>query len=344
VSACLILGGIVHWWLTDPVANGTTLVIAVFGGGFALIRFRFIPRERRRETLHAMQDLYERSRDMRRDVLGKLPPFLLDGRSALWEVVQHDPRRADLQAELERWTEPTDTAAHEILDNEAKFRSVLWAIAEIRRISTQGEYEERELLEKATKLVNELNDFAQLVELKLFDQGEVFAQLHRSVAATGKALEPVIWERNLLHARWGLRILRLLIRAEHYNDVSRGHQSLALVWERRAATCEPSRVFIRAALYRDVYGREAETSRLAEMPRFARLAIWLSGSWRKNIWHSYGGRRLRHHIKAEGSLVGSLQYAVATKRKPLDLTWNLADINRELEQRWRIGVAKPVAD
>jgi hypothetical protein len=341
VTGALILSGFFQRWWNDPVAT-TAFSIAVVGGAFAWYRFRFVPRERRRETLDAMQRSYEHSRNARRAVLSELPPFLLTGRNALWEVVTHDPKRPDLQAELELWTEPTDTAAHEILAAEAKFRSLLWAIMELRRILSEGDEQERELLQEATVLVNELNDFAQLVELNLFDQSDVLGQLHRSIAAASKAVEPVIWERNL-HGRWGLRILRLLIRAEHYNDARRIHQSSALIWNRAAAVAGPRHIVIRAALYRDVYGRQTEASRLAQMSKLARFAITLSGQWAM-LRHRYGGRRLRRHLQAENVLVGRLRYALATGRDPLDLGWKLADIDRELYLRWRAGLAEPVAD
>ena len=116
-----------RWW-HDPVATSTVFT-ALVAGGFALYRFRFVPSERRRETLDAMQKSYALSGPNRGLVLTGFPPFLVDSRDVLYaSVATSRPTRSDLLDELEVWRDPTNTAAHEIVASEAKFRS-LWALS-----------------------------------------------------------------------------------------------------------------------------------------------------------------------------------------------------------------------
>ena len=196
--AVLAMSYLSRWW-NDPVATSTVFT-ALGAGGFALYRFRFIPSERRRETLDAMQKAYGHSTASRGIVLPEFPPFLLNGRDTLHAlVVSVEPMRPDLRDALKRWIEPTNTAAHEIVSDEAKFRSLLLAIFKVRRFQKDAllNTRKRRLLDAATTLVTQLNDFAQLVELDLFSQSDVLGHLHRSLAPACKAVEPLIWARNL---------------------------------------------------------------------------------------------------------------------------------------------------
>lgn len=256
-SLGLVFASIFGGWLEDPQASAT-LAIALLGGGFALYRFRFVPRERKRETLEAMQKAYASSQKARASVLPVLPAYLAEGRKAVERAVSEaGVGRSDLKAELERWSDLTDTAAHEIIRSEVKFRSLLWAIGEIRSTLEQASGEdvtpgvplpgeEAEALAASKRLVNQLNDFAQMVELGLFQQGDALGQFHRSIAAACKAVEPVIWHANVFGGRWGLRVLRMQLRAEHYNDAKEIHRASNLMWRR----ADGSAVIMRAALYR----------------------------------------------------------------------------------------------
>lgn len=316
-------------WANDPLAV-TTLVVAVVGGGFALYRFRFIPSERRRETLHAMQRSFGGSKDARDVVLPTFPPFFALGREAVSEAVEAAlPRHADLQGQLRDWPSVVDTAAHEILANEAKFRSLLWAVRAVRGFG-KSTAEEAELKRAAEQLVTRLNDFTQLVELNLFTQKDALAQLHRAIASACKAVEPLIWSR--LEGRWGLRVLRLMLRAEHYNDAKRIHRTSALVWGRRAGL--PTRVLIREPLYRDEFGKLVAAPRLAEMSRIQRAIYHLSSTYAVTR-RRYGGLRLRRHRRAEDRLRGWLRFADAAGLDPLDLDgWDMRRVEADLEKYW----------
>lgn len=334
--AALIAASWLSRWADDPVAV-TTVVVAVVGGGFALYRFRFVPSERRRETLDAMQKSFKASADERAAVLPDFPPFLAYGRDAVGAAAEAaSPRRADVRAEVEAWRDLVDTASHEILASEAKFRSLLWAVHDIQRYEAEASADERALVKAAERLVAKLNDFAQLVELNLFPQSDVLSHLHRAIAPACKSVEPLVWARNL-DGRWGLRVPRLMLRAEYYNDVKRIHRSSDLMWKRRGEG--PSQIVLRSALYRDEFGRPMPSARLSKMSRWKRLtfrlALRLGSTW-VAIRHRYGGSRLRQHRRHEDQLVGWLRYAVRARLDPCDLdSWNMQKIKDELETYWR---------
>jgi hypothetical protein len=339
----LTAGSFFERWWNDPVAS-TTVFVAIAAGSFGLYRFRFVPRERRRETLDAMQKSYKLSRVSRDEVLPAFPPFLSESRDALLEaVVASGPTRSDLLSALESWPEPISTAAHEIIRDEAKFRVLLLAIANVRRFedASRADDETRALLRAALTLVAQLNDFAQLVELDLFSQGDVLGQLHRSLASACKAVEPLIWARNL-DGRWGLRVLRLLVRAEHYNDVRRIHRTSSLVWRRSPQATGTARVVIRPSWYRDDYGKLLRNPGRDGGSRTARVFSDLDGTW-AGVRQKYGGRRLTQHRRYEGVLVGRLRYAVDARLDPLDMSWDMASLEAQLARHWEARVG-PAAD
>ena len=226
-------------WVDDPEASAS-LAIAVFGGGAAFLQVPGpVRRERRRETLEAMQKRYSVSASTRSTGPGPSYPRI----SSTATTPSHGrwPRpgsfESHFQAQLDRWSGLTNTAAHEIVNDEAKFRSLLWAIAEVKKdkdrlASSPGE----NIMADAQRLVNQLNDFSQTVELGLFAQDDVLGQLHRSVGAACKAAEPLVWQANVYGGRWGLRVLRMQLRAEHYNDVKEIHRSSELAWRRADGT------------------------------------------------------------------------------------------------------------
>jgi hypothetical protein len=335
-SILLPAGSFAHDWLNDPQAV-TMLVIAVVGGGFALYRFRFVPRERRRETLKAMQDAYGGSAKERGAILRSLPPFFLMGKSAVKEAVEASaPAHSGLLAELLSWEGLTSTAAHEVRDSEAKFRSLLWVVYELAPLleDLDSATDTDEILVEDIKLgrvlVNKLNNFAQMVELNLFPQDDVLGQLHRSIAPACKAVEPLIWSQNALGARWGLRVLRLLRRAEHFNDVRQIHRTSRLAWRRPD---EPE-VLIQTALYQSDFGRSVPTNRLRAMSSWDRMMLQAS-AWLVRLVPRYGGSRLKRHVAAENELIGRLKFAYEVRWHPLDFdSWDKAKLDTYLARHW----------
>jgi hypothetical protein len=323
-------------WLNDPQAV-TMLVIAVVGGGFALYRFRFVPRERRRETLNAMQDAYEESAKDRGAILRSLPPFFLLGKSAVEEAIEDaTPLHSDLLGEIRSWEGLTATAAHEIRDSEAKFRSLLWVVYELAPLledldsAVDTDKNLVKQIKRGRVLVNKMNNFAQMVELNLFPQDDVLGQLHRSIAPACKAVEPLIWSQNALGARWGLRVLRLLRRAEDFNDVRKIHRTSRLVWR---PSDEPE-VLIQAALYRSDFGRSVPTNRLRAMTGWDRMMLHVS-TWFVRLVPRYGGSRLKRHVAAENELIGRLKFAYEAGWHPLDFdSWNKSTLDTYLARHW----------
>ncbi|HEY6551403.1 MAG TPA: hypothetical protein VIY71_09430 [Solirubrobacterales bacterium] len=289
-----------------------------------------------------MQDLYRESADDRAAVLPALQAFLLSGRDAIEEALRIvEPGRSDLRAELDAWESITSTAAHEIIESEVKFRAMLWAIGEIDRLReleddpNASSYPDVVALTRARGLVNKLNNFGQMVELNLFSQDDVFGHLHRSIAAAGKAVEPLIWQENVVGGRWGLRVLRLLLRAESFNDVRPIHRGSDLVWSRGP----DDKVLVRASLYRSDYGRTVRTDRFHAMKFSERLSLRAAATWAR-LWPRYGGQRLRRHRIAENDLIGRLMFAYKFDWKPLDLTgWDMARLESERKRHWEEGIA-----
>ena len=334
VFSGLPVASFAHEWAHDPQAV-TTLAVAVVGGGFALHRFRSVPRERRRETLNAMQEDYGGSAHERGEILHSFPPFLLWGKEAVAQAVDDAVlAHSDLQDELLSWEGLTLTAAHELRDSEAKFRSLLWVVHELAPILEDlDSATDRSLVEEielGRELVNKLNNFAQMVELNLFPQDDVFGQLHRSIAPACTAVEPLIWSQNALGARWGLRVPRLLCRAERFNEVRRVHRTNRLAWRKQDGTA----VLIQAALYQSDFGRSVPTSKLQSMSIWERLKLEAS-SWFVRVSPRYGGSRLKRHIAAENELIGRLKFAYEAGWDPLDLDgWNKEKLDTHLARRW----------
>jgi hypothetical protein len=312
-----VLGGtsvvaswISRWW-NDPVA-ATIAIIAAAAALAAWWQLRALARTRRRELLENMQLRYAETGADRAAAFRQIPPLVLFGRQALkHELLSVPPpgRRDDLATQLEDWQELTLSAAHEIAASEAKFRALLWAVEIVRGIRLgAAEIVSEPGIAAARRLVNTLNDFTQLIEEDVFDQRSVLAQLHRSIAPAVKAVEPVIWNASA-DGRWGMRLLRLLRRAEHFNDVERVQSSQALVWEAAAST--PSLLLI-------------HDSRMVSRPnrRLERVRERWEVRWRKR----YGGRRLREHVASEGRLAGLLAHAIATQRGSLDLSWTMNEL------------------
>ena len=296
---------------------------AFVGGAYAVRRFQAVPLSRQRETLEAMQKQYASTGEERAIVLPQFPPLVRMGRDACLGAAEatgsHCPS-STLRA-LQLWPEPTITAAHEVLESEAKFRSMLWAVLRVRDASGGDAAPQGmgpEVFKSIDALVRKLNDFTQLMELGLFAESDVLGLLHRSIAPACKAVEPVIWSRNASGGRWGLRLLRLRLRAEHFNDVRAIHASSPLMW--RGQETRP--VCVHEALYRPVFDRFVPTDRLAHMTVEDRARL----RWEKTVTQlrpRFGGDRLRRHVASENRLAGSLRYAVSHALDPLDFSWSM---------------------
>jgi hypothetical protein len=326
------LATILGQWLNNPQAV-TSAIIAFFGGSYFAHRFRAVPRGRERETLEAMQQQWKTTGQARGAMLRTFPPLVRLGREAVLAAADESPAcPADLRRRLERWPEPTGTAAHEVLVDEAKFRSLLWAVMQVKQAWAQTDPElevmlglSRRSVEEMRDVVNKLNDFAQLVELDLFEQSDVLGLLHRSIGPICKAAEPVIWADSADGKRWGLRIHRLRLRAEHFNDVVPIHRATSLRWsnDRMASLTYHEALFERA------FDRLVPTPRLAAMSSGERSRL-RTETFLARFRHRYGGARLRRHTASENRLAGQLQYAMEHDRNPLTFDWTLADLQEEL--------------
>lgn len=286
-------------------------------------RFRAVPKSRQRETLEAMQALYAASGSLRGSVLREIPPLVRLGRDACLASASapgsNCPEKTRLA--LERWPEPIETAAHEILSSEAKFRSLLWAVRRVRAVRDH-EPDHSGLtkagLEDVEALVKKMNDFAQMVELGLFEQVDVFGLLHRSIAPACKAIEPIVWARSAGGGRWGMRLLRLRLRAEHFNDVRPIHFTSPLVWTAPGVRS----VCIHEPLYERTFDEVVPSARLIEMGSRQRIRLrWEQVATR--VRPQFGGERLRCHIAAENRLAGQLAYALSRDLDPESFDWSV---------------------
>jgi hypothetical protein len=186
-------------------------------------------------------------------------------------------------------------------------------------------------------LVRKLNDFTQMIELGLFAESDVLGLLHRSIAPACKAVEPVIWSRNASGGRWGLRLLRLRLRAEHFNDVREVHASSPLMW--RGQGTRP--VCIHEALYRPVFDRFVPTERLNQMTAADRARL----RWEIRVTQlrpRFGGDRLRRHAASENQLAGNLRYALTHNLDPVDFSWSMHGLREAMRSHHeKTGNAEP---
>ncbi len=292
---------------------------------------RFVSRGHRRDTLKEMQKAYAKSAESRAVVLPAMPAFLVVARDELQAAVEADPsRRPRLAAELRGWPDVSGTGAHEIVANEAKFRSLVGAVKAVRMFTEKPSDERQKLIKAAHKLVGQLNDFGQMIDLSLYSQSDALGQLHRSIAPTCKALEPLIWAEST-RGRWGFRLLRLRLRAEHFNDMRVIHSTSALRWQRAD---EPRTVVFQDPLYTDDYGTHRPTARLEAMSRSERTALIVERIGTRFV-PRFGGSRLRRHTRAESTLAGYLRYALEQDLNPLDLTWDMTTIVAGLNAKRR---------
>jgi hypothetical protein len=350
--------GIRHW-LTDPQASAT-LVIALVAGVWAITQFRPVARERRRETYNAMTTHYSDLRAARDRVVPRFPPLLAIAQDCILEsaaealgLAEAEDANRDhlirLIADMHGWTRfgLSFTAAGEVVASEAKFRSVLWAVESIKQwridsvFSVRGREYSAEVLEDAEGLAHDLNAFLFHYETGSYPARQTLGLLHRSLAIVSKALEPVVWERSL-QARWGRRVVRIGVAAQHFNDVTTLHCISDLTWG-----SSDGNYLIHPRLKHLVVGAAVLASDSPVRPRIlpalrlgCRAGYWyLMGivSPKPRLWFlSYGGWRLRCHRRNENQLAGLLNVALSDgffsddeRRPSLDFSWNLAELKRE---------------
>jgi hypothetical protein len=358
------------WW-EDPVAS-STIMIALAGGLFAVYQLRAVPGERRRRILDAMVKQYGDTLNARRQILGECPMLLklayqavksaVDAEVTLKEQsIQLQDAEAAAVADLELrhlsrlqreatiWLKPdigiSYTSAAEILSSEFKFRALIWCIEVLREPSLRHDAGfNDELIALCASLVAELNNFALDYENGTYPPRTLLGQLHRSIAPTVKALEPIIWERSL-SGRWGRRVLRLGLAAQHYNDVVKIHRSTDLVWL-SAISPRGGKVVVHPAKTINIFGQEILRADIPRQPRvlpLVRLQLqtfywWLVGNAAfrpsSTLW-AYGGARLRRHQKQEDHLSACIRYGLDHLRAPgrllsLSFTWNLGALREDM--------------
>jgi hypothetical protein len=346
--------GIRHW-LSDPQASAT-LAIALVAGIWAITQFRPVARERRRETHDAMASHYAELHTARADVTPAFPALVFVGQievgAAATEALgaqgaktEKRDRLARLAADYQTWERfgISFTAAGELFDSEAKFRAVLWAIETIKEwrgapIWLNGRECPVSALQAAERLAHDLNAFLFHYENGGYPARQTLGLLHRSLAITSKALEPLIWERSL-NARWARRVLRIGIAAQHFNDVTPAHATSDIWW-----TASDAQHLIHPRLQELVAGRAIFPSDSPGVPRLlpgVRIRLrgwyWLAVgrlSPTPRVWFlSYGGWRLRDHRRRENELAGLLSLALrdfvpGDGRPSLDFSWDLDLLRR----------------
>jgi hypothetical protein len=350
-------------WLTNPEASATIAVAAV-AGAWAIAQFRPVARERQRETFEAMTTHYVELRPDRDAALPTFPPLVAFGQKHLGDALTAVIGNPDidtatkshaigLATDLRQWGRygVAFTSARETIDSEAKFRSLLWAVESVRAWRTHSELVvdghryEPSVLQAAEDLAHNLNAFLFHYETGSYPARQTLGLLHRSLAVASKALEPVVWERSL-SGRWGRRVLRIGIAAQHFNDVTEMHCTDNLQWR-----SEAGEVLIHPRLKRLVLGASFLAADSPTIPRLLpgvqmKLLAWHwhavgRMSLAPRAWFvSYGGRRLRRHRAHENELAGLLDVALArrtieTPRPSLDPSWDLAGLKREQRDRVR---------
>ncbi len=369
-------------WYHDPVAS-SALAIAIVAGAFAFFQLRSIPRERRRLILDEMTKAYAATAQKRGMLLRECPMLIriaydklaenIDERLALEEAKlklsqNHEASaRADLQLrhlyalqhECRIWNGDKVGIAYmsaaEILQSEFKLRAILWCVEimgdEIRRkeFGVSGE-----LYTSMEQLVGQLNSFAMDYENGSFPARTLFGQLHRSIAPTAAALGPLIWARSI-NGRWGRRVIRLGLAAEHYNDVTRIHSSSDLIWIGTNLDGAAAKVVVHPAITVDLFGEQILRTDIPGTNQFSRTLrlkvrgiYWkiigdlnlTPGAW---IW-SYGGHRLVLHGRSENQLAACLRYALDSKktespREAFDFSWSKESLRAEMARAAEAGKA-----
>jgi hypothetical protein len=384
--------GLWHQWIHDPGAS-VTLFISAVGALFALWQLRWRPAEKRRELLHQMVDQFSKSEVFRAKVLETFPPLLLFAYDTLDQAIEAEIQKLQfapanntnlgletrlnrLKAESKAWRGSSQrtlafTSAKEILASEYKFRAFMWCLEVIRHPPdwpAVGLTEDR--IAVARDAVAKLNNFALDYENGVYSPRSLFGQYHLPIARIGAAIEPLVWEgggnkpiqsdkdneTELVRAsqRWGRRIVRLGIAAEHFNDVTSIHRISNITWYsgefNMTVTVHP-RVTLPVS---DKEILDVSSPVVPHVLPMVRIRM-VSSYWRlvghlrprpRLLW-AYGGRRLRQHKQAEKRLVPLLNYAIDHKRDhsvaaSLNFTWSLGSLPAEIatqvkERRESVG-------
>lgn len=357
---------LLKWW-SDPVAS-SSITIAAIAGLFAIYQLRSLPSERRRRILDSMKEQYAGTAATRGRLLREIPPYLhlayerlnkaidqaiSESQALISASTPEEAALADLRLrhldklkkESVLWSAPrmgvSYTTAYEILKSEYKLRALLLIIEQLRDPDSRGAVGlSGELYSLCRGLVNSLNDFAVDYENGAFPPRTLFGLLHRSIAPTVKCLEPIIWAGSI-DGRWGRRVLRLGIAAEHYNDAVKLHRSNDLTWIQNPAqslVIHPGRTI-------DIYGKEMVRNDLPTTPRilpnlrlhFQELYWWTIGklALRPGVWvWSFGGRRLKRHRKYEDRLAASARFAFTSLQNTtspiaLSFAWTAESLRHE---------------
>jgi hypothetical protein len=371
----------VQWW-RDPVAS-SGITIAIIAGIFAVYQLRAVPRERRRRILDEMTRQYASTAKTRGRVLRNCPMFMklayerlsaaLDEAIARREQFLSESHNAEakvvadvaltrlnrLKRESVMWNNAelgiSYTSAAEVLQSEFKLRSLLWCVETLQNPQLMQELGvDVDLYKKMESLVGQLNAFALDYENGSFPPRTLFGQLHGSIAPIAKALEPIIWERSITNGRWGRRVLRLGLAAQHFNDVMLIHRSSDLIWSNNESEASYPNLIVHPALAEDIFGEQIlradlpGTQRVCPSVRMQfRTAYWsiigrlslTPSSW---LW-SFGGRRLRRHAKVENYLAACLRYALTNLARPasgpisLSFDWDIESLKREMTLATEVG-------
>lgn len=356
------------WW-HNPEASAA-LLLGLVAGIWTLLQFRPVARERRRETYQAMASHYAELQPVRRAALKRFPVLLVAAKQQVMDAAQtslakqsastigrHQPAR--VINELNAW-KPYGiafTSARETLRSEAKFRCVLWTVEAVREwrdtgvLVVAGETYSREVLDAADTLIHDLNAFLFHYENGGYPARQTLGLLHRSLALASKAMESVVWERSL-NARWGRRVLRIGLAAQHFNDVTPQHCTSDLTWEPSGQDAQ----VIHPRLKRLVLGASLlftdSPVRPVLLPALrvrVRSLYWRAVgvvSPTPRLWcFSYGGRRLYGHRRDENRLAGLLEFALKEPEEPksvqqqtrrsLDFSWSLSSLIQEQREAVR---------
>jgi hypothetical protein len=361
------------WW-GDPVAS-SALVIALFGSLFALYQLRGSLGDRRRRILDAMVQQYGNTAKVRGRILKECPRLwslaysavegAVDSEIAIKErLVQEEDADAAVALNLELrhlrrlrkeaavWMQKdlgiSYTSAAEILDSEFKLRALMWCVEVLKEPSLWREVGYTyELISLCESVVSGLNNFALDYENGTYPARTLLGQLHRSIAPAAKALEPIIWVRSI-DGRWGRRVLRLGLAAQHFNDVVKVHRNSDLLW--RWSDSPEDKVVVHPAKTIDVFGQEILRANIPAQPRllptlrlrFRTFYWWLVGKAAlrpsSSLW-AYGGTRLRRHRKQEDQLASCLKYGLDKLKSPdrllsLSFNWTPSSLN---EGRTRVA-------
>ncbi|MEG3615708.1 hypothetical protein [Isoptericola haloaureus] len=342
--------------MEDPEA-AATLLVAISG----LLYWLLTAPQRNRQAHENMVNRYSSSREDRAYVLERLPPLVLDGRRHILDAIEAEKRNPrqrddldDLGDEAKAAPGVSYTSAGEVLSSEFRLRSLLWAVEEVRYWRSNDVYSA--LINRARAAVDNLNVLAMDYESGVYKPQEMFALLHRSIAVTVKALEPIIWE-GTLEGRWGRRVLYLGIAAQHFNDVNKIHRRRDIIWRYRAnhISGERQSVVVHPRRTRECSVDKSSAGRINHWRRCtsrrlpASLWIKFSDVWwrglgkmvrRPRYWcwapflTIYGGVRIWIHRRQEGELADLLVLLLRDdgSRASIDFSWSLDEKRSELKR------------